>query len=105
MRFLDICLNLGNPPGGPTPYLLIVQGDYVSVQTTRVVVPLMRLEAVSPIVTGGLMPIFTIETIEVAMVTPELAGIPVQDIGPVVAGAQDRHLEVRRAIDILTGDL
>jgi hypothetical protein len=105
MRFLDICLNPHNPPGGPTPYLLVIQGDYVSVQSTRAVVPLMLLDAVSPIVKGGLMPIFTVETVEVAMVTPELAGIPVQDIGPVVTTAKDRHLDVRRAIDILTGDL
>ena len=105
MRFLDICLNPNNPPGGPTPYLLIIQGDYVAVQSTRAVVPLMRLDTVNPIVKGGLMPVFTVETIEVAMVTPELAGISVRDIGPIVASAKDRHLEIRRAIDILTGDL
>ena len=105
MRFLDICRNPDNPPNGPTPYLLIVQGDYVFVQSTRVVVPLMILDAVSPIVGGGLMPLFNIENHDVAMVTPEIAGIPVQDIGSVVASAQDRHHEVRRALDILTGDL
>ena len=105
MRFLDICRNPHSLPSGSTPYLLIVQGDYVSVKSTRVVVPLMMLDAVSPIVGVGLMPLFNIENHDVAMVTPEIAGIPVQDIGPVVASARDRHHEVRRALDILTGDL
>ena len=104
MRFLDICRNPHNPVGGSTPYLLVIQGDYVEVQSTRAVVPMMRIEAASPIVSGGLMPEFVVEGLHVVMVTPELAGIPVSDIGAVVASAQDRHHEVRRAVDILTGD-
>ena len=104
MRFLDICRNPYNPPGGITPYLLIIQGNYVEVKSTRAVVPLMRLDAVSPIVKGGLMPEFIIEGQPVVMVTPELAGIAVHDIGPVIGSAEQRHQDVRRAIDILTGD-
>ena len=104
MRFLDICRNPHNPPDGTAPYLLIVQGDYVAVKSTRVVVPLMVLSAVSPIVTGGLMPEFLVEGLRVVMATPELAGISIKDIGPIVANAGERHHEVRRAIDILTGD-
>ncbi|PKU21488.1 CcdB family protein [Telmatospirillum siberiense] len=104
MQFLDICLNPSNPSPGNTPYLIIVQGDYVQVHSTRVVVPLMKLEAVSPIIKGGLMPEFTVEGHHVVMVTPELAGISISEIGPVVANALDRHHDVRRAIDILTGN-
>jgi toxin CcdB len=104
MQFLDICRNPSNPPRGNTPYLIIVQGDYVQVHSTRVVVPLMTVDAVSPIIKGGLMPEFTVEGLRVVMVTPELAGISISEIGPVVAKAQDRHHDVRRAIDILTGD-
>lgn len=104
MRFLDICRNPHNPPDGNTPYLLIIQADYVDVQSTRVVVPLMTVQAVSPIIKGGLMPEFIVEGHHVVMVTPELAGIAIRDIGPVVANAEDRRHEVRRAVDILTGD-
>jgi toxin CcdB len=104
MRFLDICRNPHNPPNGEIPYLLVVQGNYVSVRSTRVVVPLMDVKAISSIISGGLMPEFIVEGRNVVMVTPELAGIPVQDIGNVVASAEDRHHEVRRALDILTGD-
>lgn len=104
MRFLDICHNPHNPPNGSVPYLLVVQGDYVAVKSTRVVAPLMPISAVSPIITGGLMPEFLVEGRRVIMVTPELAGIAIQDIGATISNAADRHHEVRRAIDILTGD-
>ena len=53
----------------------------------------MRLETVDPIVKGGLMPVFDVESGEVAMVTPELAGISVRDIGPVVSSVKDRYLD------------
>lgn len=104
MRFLDICRNPHHGPTDNTPYLLIVQGNYVEVRSTRVVVPLMRLESVSPIISGGLMPELIVEGQQVVMMTPELAGISIEDIGPVVASAEERHHDVRRAIDILTGD-
>lgn len=104
MRFLDICRNPHNPPAGEIPYLLVVQGNYVDVRSTRVVVPLMDEKAISPIIKGGLMPEFVVENRLVVMVTPELAGISVRDIGDVVASAEDRHHDVRRALDILTGD-
>lgn len=104
MRFLDICRNPHNPPDGDTPYLLVVQGNYIEVRSTRVVVPLADVEAVVPLIKGGLMPEFVIEGRRVVMVTPELAGIPVQDIGGVVGSAEARHHEVRRALDVLTGD-
>ena len=104
MRFLDICRNPHNPPEGDTPYLLVVQGDYIEVRSTRVVVPLVDAEAVAPVVKGGLMPEFVIEGRRVVMLTPELAGIPVQDIGDTVDSAEARHHEVRRALDVLTGD-
>ena len=104
MRFLDICRNPSYSPDNKTPYLLVIQGDYVDVWSTRVVVPLMNTEAVSPTIKGGLMPEFMVEGNHVVMVTPELAGISITDVGAVVANAVERHHEVRRAIDILTGD-
>ncbi len=103
MKFLDVCRNPNNPPDGDIPYLLVVQGDYIAVESTRVVVPLMKKEAVSRLI-NGLMPQFIVEGQSVVMVTPELAGISIRNIGPIVANATDHHHEVRRAVDILTGD-
>jgi len=104
MRFLDICRNPHHSPDNSTPYLLVIQGNYVEVKSTRAVVPLMNVEVISPIIKGGLMPEFIVEGHHVVMVTPELAGISIRDIGPVVVNVAERHDEVRRAIDILTGD-
>jgi len=104
MRFLDICRNPRNPPNGDVPYLLVVQGNYIDVRSTRVVVPLMDAKAVSPVIKGGLMPEFVVEGRHVVMATPEIAGILIEDIGAVVTSAEDRHHDVRRAVDILTGD-
>lgn len=103
MKFLDICRNPNNPLDGDIPYLLVIQGDYIAVESTRVVVPLMKTGAVSGII-SGLMPQFVVEGQSVVMVTPKLAGISTRNIGPVVASATEHHHEVRRAVDILTGD-
>lgn len=102
MRFLDICHNPHNQPDGDTPYLLVVQGDYVDVRTSRVVIPLVDASSLVP-VKGGLMPEFQIEGRDLVLATPQIAGIHVRDIGTVVASAAERMYEIRRAIDILTG--
>ncbi len=91
-----------NPPDGDTPYLLIVQGDYVEVWSSRVVVPLVE-PGFPPLSGGGLMPEFSIEGRVVVMNTAQIAGIHVRDIGTVVAHLGDRLYDVRRAIDMLTG--
>lgn len=106
MRFLDICRNpeAEGRPGHPVPFLLVVQGDHVAVRSSRVVVPLVKAEhAGTPV--RRLMPVFTVAGEPVVMMTPQIAGIPTADIGPVVASAADRRLEIRTAIDVLTGDL
>lgn len=106
MRFLDVCRNpdADGRHGHPVPFLLVVQGDLVAVRSSRVVVPLVRAGAAgTPI--KGLMPVFTIEGEPVVMMTPQIAGISVGDLGPVVTNLSDCRHEVRTAIDILTGDL
>ncbi|QQP91624.1 CcdB family protein [Skermanella sp. TT6] len=59
MRFLDVCLNPSaqGREDHPVPFLLVVQSDFVQVQRSRVVVPLVRAGAVGT-VTARLMPVF-----------------------------------------------
>lgn len=105
MRFLDICLNPAarDKPNHSVPYLLIVQGDYVDVDKTRVVIPLYRLSAVErPVV--RLMPSIRVGEEELVAVTPQIGAVPVTRIGSVVASAAHAHSAIRRAIDVLTGD-
>jgi len=106
MRFLDACLNpdAKGRDDHPVPYLLIVQGDHLEVRSSRVVVPLVRARlAGAPI--KGLMPVLTVDDERVVMMTPQIAGIATSGIGPVVTSLAEHRLEIRTAIDILTGDL
>ena len=106
MRFLDVCRNPDAEQGAdhPLPFLLVVQGDLVMVRSSRVVVPLVRAAAAgAPI--KGLMPVFEIGGERVVMMTPQIAGVSIHDLGDVVANLSERRHEIRTAIDILTGDL
>jgi toxin CcdB len=106
VRFLDVCRNpaVHGRDGHPTPFLLIVQSDLIQVRGSRVVVPLVRVNAAgTPI--NRLMPIFEIEGERVVMMTPQIAGISTAEIGPVVTSFAAHRFDIRTAIDILTGDL
>jgi toxin CcdB len=106
VRFLDVCRNPAahERDGHPTPFLLIVQSDLIQVRGSRVVVPLVRVNAAgTPI--NRLMPIFEIEGERVVMMTPQIAGISTAEIGPVVTSLAVHRFDIRTAIDILTGDL
>ncbi len=105
MKFLDVCLNPAaqGKKNHPIPYLLIVQGDYVGVDRTRVVVPLIRSSEVE-IPIPRIMPSITVGGEEFVIVTPQIGALPVTKIGAVVASAFDAQSDIRRAIDVLTGD-
>lgn len=106
MRFLDVCRNpeAEGKPSHPVPFLLVVQGNHVDVRNSRVVVPLVRgSDAGRPV--KRLMPVFTIDGEPLVMMTPQIAGISTAEIGSAVANLAEHRLEIRTAIDILTGDL
>ncbi|WP_376962507.1 CcdB family protein [Azospirillum sp. A26] len=105
MRFLDVCLNPAakGKKNHPIPYILIVQGDYVGINRTRVAVPLMRSSEVeAPI--PKIMPLIMVGDEQFVVMTPQIIALPVGQIGAVVASASDAHSDIRRAIDVLTGD-
>ncbi|WP_449227728.1 CcdB family protein [Azospirillum argentinense] len=106
MRFLDVCRNPNavGRPDHPVPFLLVVQGNHVAVRSTRVVIPLVRAsEAGTPI--RDVMPVLDVQGEQLVAMTSQIAGIPVTDIGDVVMNMSSRHHDIRRAIDVLTGDL
>jgi len=106
MRFLDVCRNpdADGRPDHPVPYLLVVQGDHVAVRSSRVVVPLVDPAAFG-VPVRDLTPILDVEGRPFVLATPQIAGVSVARVGPVVAGLAEHRDAVRRAIDILTGDL
>ena len=105
MRFLDVCLNPAakGKKNHPIPYLLIVQGDYVGIDRTRVVVPLIRSSEVETAI-PKIMPSIMVGNEAFVVATPQIVALPVTQIGTVVASASDAHSDLRRAIDVLTGD-
>lgn len=106
MRFLDVCRNpdaAGNREH-PVPYLLVVQGNHVAIRSTRVVVPLVRPADAGPPI-RDVMPLVRVEGEPFVAMTPQIAGVSVSQIGPVVGNLSDGHHDIRRALDVLTGDL
>lgn len=106
MRFLDVCRNPAaqGRADHPQPYLLVVQGDHVRVSESCVVIPLVRRDRLGKSV-SELMPTLSVLGEDFTLMTPQIAGVRISSVGSVVASLRDCHHEVRRAIDILTGDL
>ncbi len=105
MRFLDVCRNpeAASRRDHPVPYLLIVQGDYVEVSRSKLVVPLVR-RTTAPKPIRDVMPVVTVADEAFVAMTPDMAAVSVTNIGPVVASLVSAHADIRRAIDVLTGD-
>ena len=83
------------------PLLLDVQSDLVAELGTRVVVPLRPVSAMKGQLIRTLTPVLDIEGKEYAMLTPQLAGIPVRLLGAGVSDLTDRRGEILAALDLL----
>ena len=101
MAQFDVHRNPNPATQGVFPLLLDVQSDLMSGFETRVVVPLRPTAALKERVIGTLMPIMEIEGARYAMVTPQLAGIPRQQLGIKVAEVPHHRDAVIAALDLL----
>jgi toxin CcdB len=91
-----------NPASAKTsPFLLDVQSDLLNELSTRVVVPLAKLDLIGNKPVKFLNPVFVIEGEKYAMITPEMAGIPVKRLGPVHTSLSEMRAEIIRALDIV----
>jgi len=81
-------------------YLLDVQSDLLGRLNTRVVVPLMPLDA-APAAAQQLNPQFEIQGQAVSMVTQFMAAIPCAELGPAVGTLEAERDRVLLAIDFL----
>jgi toxin CcdB len=95
----DVHLNVDDR-SGEIPYLLDVQANLLSDLETRVVVPLIRLDAFGRRATR-LHPLFTVEGHGVVMATHLIAAVRRQSLGGVVASLLDQSDTVISAIDVL----
>ncbi len=83
------------------PFLLDVQNDLLNELGTRVVVPLCSAAAMKGKLLRHLMPTFAIEGKQFAMMTPQLAGVSVKQLGPKVAELSGKRVEIVAALDLL----
>jgi toxin CcdB len=83
------------------PLLLDVQSDLVAGLTTRVVVPLCLAAALTQGPLQRLIPTFEVAGTRYAMLTSQLAGIAVQQLGPEVADLAAHRGEILAALDLL----
>lgn len=82
------------------PYLLDVQADLLNNLTTRVVVPLYSVSAMSK-AARHLNPRFPIKRTTVVMSTAELAGVTLNRLGDKVCSLKEHRNEIIAALDFL----
>jgi toxin CcdB len=83
------------------PLLLDVQSDLVSELATRVVVPLCPLARMEHGAMRTLTPILDFDGKEYVMLTPQLAGIPARQCGPLLADLSGQREAICAALDLL----
>ncbi len=101
MAQFDVHKN-GNPSSKRRiPFLLDVQTDLLGSLLTRVVVPLAKPEVLDGKVASRLNPSFEIDGVRVVMLTPELAGVKTEALGPKVTNLSSSRAEIIAALDIV----
>lgn len=86
-----------NPAGG---LVLDVQADVLDELKTRVVVPLLPMDA-APQPAKRLNPVFEISGVRYALVTQFLAAIPLSALSVPVSNLSDRHDDIVAALDMV----
>jgi len=86
------------------PYLVDVQSDLLSDLSTRLVAPLAKLTALRKKPIRDLTPVVEVAGAKYLMLTPQLAGVAVNELGPIVGDVKAHRDEIVAAVDfIITG--
>jgi toxin CcdB len=86
------------------PLLVAVQSDLLEDLQTRVVIPLSKAAALAKKPVSHLMPVLKFEGEAYTLMTPELAGVARNDLGPVAGSLAERNEVILAAMDfLLTG--
>lgn len=83
------------------PYLLDVQSDLLEGLNTRVVIPLCNSSIVGKKPIDNLSPQFEIQGSSFTLLTPQLAGIAISDLGPAIDSLSEHRFEIINALDFL----
>jgi toxin CcdB len=93
--------NRNSATRGRFPLLLDIQSNLLDPLATRVVVPLSPLVAARSRVMQTLTPVLHFEGKDYAMVTPQLGGIAVHELGPIVGELSGYRDRIIAALDLL----
>jgi toxin CcdB len=83
------------------PLLLDIQSDLLEVLATRVVVPLVLASAARTRSMRTLTPLLKFEGKDFLMLTPQVAGIPTRELGPVAGDLAGDRDKIVAAVDFL----
>ena len=83
------------------PYLLDIQSDLLGELRTRVVVPLYQKKSTHIKPMSRLTPEFEIEGRKLILMTPQLAGISIKDLGEPAGSLNQNRPEILAALDML----
>jgi len=86
---------------GEIPYLLDVQSDLLGGLRTRVVIPLYKKKSTHIKPMTRLTPEFEVEGRKLLLMTPQLAGISMRDLGEPVGNLKQHRSEILAALDLL----
>ena len=101
MAQFDVYRNANPDTRVRIPYLLEVQSDLLDLLVTRVVVPLCKPALLKGRLAERLNPTFDVDGRPVAMLTPELAGVPVKALGERIANLAGQRAAIIAALDLL----
>lgn len=83
------------------PYLLDVQSDLLSQLGTRVVIPLFEKKSLGIKPLTKLAPEFEVDGKKCVLLTPQLAGIPIKELGEPVGDLARHRSDIIAALDLL----
>jgi len=101
MPQFSVYKNRNQATRGRFPLLLDVQSDLLEPLNTRVVVPLSPVAMASTRAMQALTPKIAVAGKEYVMVTPQLAGIAVRELGALVDTVPNERGKIVGALDLL----
>jgi len=101
MAQFDVYRNTNPAARTRIPFLLDVQSDLLDSLATRVVAPLCKPELLKGKLAERLNPVFEVEGRKLAMLTPELAGVPRKILGERIGNLSGERHSIIAALDLL----
>jgi len=98
-RQFDVFRNLDAETSGTHPYLMVLQSDAIFDIDTCVVAPLISPRTIKFF--EKLLPLVVVDGTQYVVAIPDMAAIPVGEIGPPVANLEADRYRISAAIDLV----